>query len=74
MYGVREYPTILMLAEIIDILRWLQWSNTKDGVNNRNHPKSMREFLLTPEKPTSEKRGFDSIEAFDEAYKRFIKE
>lgn len=31
--------TDMLLADLIDVARWLQWSKTKDGEDNRNHPK-----------------------------------
>lgn len=72
MYGVKDYPTKLMLAEIIDLLRWLQWAQTENGMKGKNRPKSMVDFLTEPPETTTKKRGFDTIEAFEEAYKRFI--
>ena len=30
--------TDMLLAELIDVASWLQWSKTKDGENNRNQP------------------------------------
>lgn len=71
MYGVRDYPTALLLGEIIDLLRWLRWAQTEDGTKGKNRPDSMVEFLTTPaEKKTP--RGFRSAEEFEAAYARFI--
>lgn len=33
--------TNLLLAAIVDLLRWLQWSKTKDGRKNRNRPEPL---------------------------------
>lgn len=35
----RWSPTNHLLAGILDSAQWLQWSKTKDGAKNRNHPK-----------------------------------
>lgn len=31
--------TDMLLAELIDLTRWLQWAKTKSGQENRDHPK-----------------------------------
>lgn len=70
LYGLRDYPIELLLGEIVDSLRLLLWSKTEDAMKNRNRPDSIVDFLTEPKK--TEKQGFTSIEAFEEAYKRFI--
>lgn len=73
MAGLRDYPTALLLGEIIDLLRWLKWAQTEDGIKGRNRPDSMVEFLRIPEeKPKPQ--GFRTAEEFEAAYKRFIGE
>lgn len=72
MRGIREYPTVLLLGEIIDLLRWLVWAQTADGHKNRNRPASMTEFLTTPPEEKRTPRGFRSAEEFEAAYARFI--
>lgn len=54
MSGARApFDTLLMLA-VLDELRWLHWSKTKDAQKNRNTPKSMlSQFLNDDEKITS---------------------
>lgn len=31
--------TDMLLCELIDVLRWLQWAKTQDGTDNKNQPK-----------------------------------
>ena len=54
------FETLLMVA-ILDELRWLKWSKTKDAQKNRKAPKSMLNKILNEEKVTS----FATAEEFE---------
>lgn len=45
-WGVTEH----LLANLLDVARWLQWSKTEDGEKNRNHPEPIPRPGLEPEK------------------------
>lgn len=45
----------LLLAEIVDHQRWLQWAKTKDGSKGRNRPKQVPRPGVTPEQPAGAK-------------------
>ena len=60
-----------LLACITDLLLWIRWSRTEDGVNNENNPGSpMTDYYLKRARDTNETKGgqivFDSPEAFME--------
>lgn len=61
-----------MLAEIIDLLRWLKWAQTEDGHKGRNHPKSVVEYLMEPAMASERqnKKGFASVAEFEAAYRK----
>lgn len=42
--------TNMLLATIADVLRWLQWSKTKDGRKNRNMPEPIERPGVVPRK------------------------
>lgn len=56
---------IILLASIADSLRWIVWSKTEDGVNNRNRPASIMNYYTRPMKQKSES-DFESFESPDE--------
>lgn len=75
LHGIRDYPSVLMMGEIIDLLRILVWQNTENGKKGRNFPQRMVDFLLTPvQESKASHRGFATTQEFDEAYRRFIGE
>ncbi len=39
-----------LLAMIVDVLRWLQWAKTKDGIRNRNRPEPIARPGVKPTK------------------------
>lgn len=70
----------LMLAQIIDNLRWLVWAQTEDARHGRNRPDSLVEKLTEigneknhpPGGPgTGKPGGFATPEEFLAAYARF---
>lgn len=56
---------IILLASIADSLRWIVWSKTEDGANNRNRPTSIMSYYTEPTKQESES-DFESFESPDE--------
>ena len=57
----------ILLARIADLLLWLKWSRTEDGVNGTNYPGTpMIDYFLGREAPKLEKdfMVFDSPEDF----------
>ena len=57
----------ILLARIADLLLWLKWSRTEDGVNGTNYPGTpMIDYFLGRESPKLEKdfMVFDSPEDF----------
>lgn len=47
MWGLSEH----LIAGMVDSLRWLVWSKTKDGQHNRNHPQPLpRPGVAAPER------------------------
>ena len=60
----------LILAQIVDLLRWFQWARTEDGRKGQNHPESL--FLKLAEPPAEKKDpgGFRTPEDFMAAYKK----
>lgn len=63
--------TILQMA-ILDEVRWLKWSKTKDAVKNRNMPKRLLDAVLngeSDEKPTS----FQTPEEFEQRRREILR-
>lgn len=62
----------ILLAEIADMLLWLKWSRTEDGVNGRNYPGTPAHdyYYGKAEEPRAEKQSdhvvYDSPEDFME--------
>lgn len=56
---------IILLASIADSLRWIVWSNTEDGANNRNRPASIMEYYTKQSRPESESE-FETFESPEE--------
>lgn len=59
----------ILLARIADLLLWLKWSRTEDGVNGQNYPGTpMLDYFLGRVTPTSEAQSdhvvFESPEDF----------
>jgi len=65
--GTKYDDKTLLLARIADLLLWLKWSRTEDGVNGTNYPGTpMVDYFLGRETPKPEKDFlvFDSPEDF----------
>ncbi len=65
--GTKHDDKTLLLARIADLLLWLKWSRTEDGVNGQNYPGTpMLNYFLGREDPKIEKEFivFDSPEDF----------
>lgn len=63
--GQKYDDMTLLLAYAVDLLAWLKWSRTEDGVNGINHPESIFNlFLGNDVKPEKEFMVFDSPEGF----------
>jgi hypothetical protein len=56
---------IILLASIADSLRWIVWSKTEDGANNRNRPASIMSYYTKSTKQENES-DFESFESPDE--------
>lgn len=56
---------IILLASIADSLRWIVWSKTEDGANNRNRPASIMEYYAKQSRPESESE-FETFESPEE--------
>lgn len=56
---------IILLASIADSLRWIVWSKTEDGVNNRNRPASIMSYYTKSTKQENES-DFESFESPEE--------
>ena len=73
--GVRAPNDTILLAQILDAVRWLQWTKTKDGERNRNKPESVAEDFIVKEKPSKKKKkgiAFSSAEAFERERQRLL--
>ena len=56
---------IILLASIADSLRWIVWSKTEDGANNRNRPASIMSYYTKSTKQENES-DFESFESPEE--------
>ena len=56
---------IILLASIADSLRWIVWSKTEDGANNRNRPASIMDYYTKSRKQEDES-DFESFGSPDE--------
>ena len=56
----------ILLACITDLLQWIKWSKTEDGLKGVNHPKSILDYYLGRDTAEREKEFmiFDSPEDF----------
>ena len=64
MMNISSDYTTFLLTSILDALRILIWTNTKDAEKGRNQPKPLAERLVI--KPESENiASFDTIEEFN---------
>ena len=70
--GTKYSDERILLARISDLLLWLKWSRTEDGVNGRNYPGTpmLDHYFGRVEEPRAEKQSdhvvYDSPEAFME--------
>ncbi len=55
-----------LLMHMYDMLRWIQWSKTKDGAKNRNVPTSIFDHL----EQASEEKDFVVFESEEEMMRR----
>lgn len=58
------FETMVMIG-ILDELRWMKWSKTKDAQKNRKQPKSLLNQILNEDKVTS----FATAEEFEKRLK-----
>lgn len=83
-YGLREDSRIMLamtdqkirtdtqlFATMVDSLRWLCWSKTKDGAKGRNRPESILETMLNGPKK-KDIIGFRTPEDFEKARMKLI--
>lgn len=63
--GTKYDDNTILLARIADLLRWIQWSKTEDGMNGTNYPESIVDYLLGRDKDAKKNfMVFDSPEDF----------
>ena len=55
----------LINVQILDELRWIHWSYTKDGKKNRNVPPRLLDVFLKKTKEADKPTAYDSTEAFE---------
>ena len=68
MSGQKVPMTELLLAAVVDELRLLRWSRTKNGQRNRHRPRSMVELLTGEENgPADDTERYETPEAFEAA-------
>ena len=63
---------ILLGVAILDELRWLHWSKTKDAEKGRNVPKSLLDTVIN-KKNESELTVFESAEEFEKCRANILK-
>ena len=69
--GISVDHTTFLLTSIIDQLRILVWTNTKDAYKGRNQPKSLADKLII--KPETENlASYDTIDEFKKMRARII--
>ena len=69
--GVRYRSDTVLMAAILDELRWIVWSKTKAAGKGKKAPKSLLGQML--ERQDRKKlTGFDTPEAFEKQRKRII--
>lgn len=67
--------TETLLAAGVDLLHLILWTKTKDAEKGRNRPQSVLETLAgSAQKKDRNVRGFETPEAFMEAYQAALKE
>lgn len=65
--GVRGTVTEVLLAQILDGVRWLCWAQTEDGRKGRHQPKSVAsEFFVSEDKEKTKTVTIDSFEKIRE--------
>ena len=57
---IKDVNHLLVLASIADLLRWFQWSMSKDGKSRRNEPKWLTRQLTEKEKKDRNALTFES--------------
>lgn len=66
MSDCRQPLDTMLLSAILDVLTWLKWAKTEDGLKNINHPKSVYAVITGQHDPTvNERRTFSSPEEFE---------
>ena len=69
--GVNYTAELLIQAAILDQLRFLIWSKTKDAQHNRNKPESILQKIIS-QKKEKDVISFETGEDFDRAYNEII--
>ena len=63
----------ILYACILDELRWIKWSKTKDANKNRNRPKSVAVSLLSRDSKKEKNHvTFSTCEEFEEARRKLL--
>lgn len=73
MSGLNHDTKTLIMAKILDMVNILAWQNTKNGIEGKNMPESIYDFLLNPERESENKeeyRTFETPEDFMEAWNK----
>lgn len=69
--GRRYDDKIIFLAGILDALRWIQWSKTKDAQSGLNRPESILSGMLETKKQKKSKvKSFRTYEEFEAERRR----
>lgn len=69
--GAQAPPLMIMLAHILDALRLLVWTKSRDATRGKNRPKSIAMTLIEKE-TNSDVVGFDSSQDFENERKRIM--
>lgn len=69
--GAKTSPLMILLAHILDALRLLVWSKTKDAERGINRPESVAENFMTREKK-NDIVGFSSSAEFEKERARLV--
>lgn len=63
--GIRGNVTDVLLAQILDGVRWLVWAQTEDAQKGRNRPKSVAsEFFISEDQNKPKSTSIEEFEAF----------
>lgn len=70
--GASASPLMIILAHILDELRFLHWAKTIDGQKGRNRPQSVAE-QMTGRQKKSDVKGFATAEDFEKERERLLR-